>query len=547
MAFTILEGNSSPRSAPRPMTEGTPGRYGARPYTGRETLGALAFLVLFGLPFAAGGVFALSLVPARWAVGDLRGVFALCAGGLAFVFVGCGLMAGAVFGRHRIALEAKSAWEYPDEPWKWRPDWAQGHVTDGSKNDLLGITTFAILWNLVAFPAGVLVFGRGVNEGQPYAVVALLFPAFGLGLAAWAVRAALRVRRFGVSRLVLDAVPVPVGRTLSGTVRTRFEAPPEGGFAFTLSALRTTRGGPDNDTSTRVLWQEEAHAEGRLVSEEGGVRVVAPVAIRIPSDAPSTDHSTADDEVAWRLEVTADAPGVDYRAVFEVPVYRTDESDRSETARAASHLRAVGGIPPGGMVQHGDPIPTSYAVPEASMLIDTPRPEPCSAITVAYDGEGVVIDLPAGRNPGIAFGLSLFGAGWSGAIAFLVWAHAPILFPIVFGLFDLLIGWIALSLWCEVARVRVHADGVRLASGIGQPGPERWIPGAQIADVRVAIGMTANTTAYYDLKLVRADGRTLTAGSGIRHKREAEWLAAQIMGALAPAAEAARRVSSRVP
>ncbi|MEP7028071.1 MAG: hypothetical protein ABI960_05705, partial [Candidatus Eisenbacteria bacterium] len=133
MAFTILKGNSSRRATPRPMTEATPGRYGARPYSGRETLGALAFLVLFGLPFAAFGVFALGVAPAKWAAGDIESALALGAIGLAFSLVGFGLVGGAVFGRRKIALESKSAWEHPDQPWKWRPDWAEGYVLDDGR------------------------------------------------------------------------------------------------------------------------------------------------------------------------------------------------------------------------------------------------------------------------------------------------------------------------------------------------------------------------------------------------------------------------------
>lgn len=55
---------------------------------------------------------------------------------------------------------------------------------------------------------------------------------------------------------------------------------------------------------------------------------------------------------------------------------------------------------------------------------------------------------------------------------------------------------------------------------------------AEIADVRTKIGMQAGGSAYYDLVLVRTDGRSVTAGHGIRDKREAEWLAATLERAL---------------
>jgi hypothetical protein len=44
--------------------------------------------------------------------------------------------------------------------------------------------------------------------------------------------------------------------------------------------------------------------------------------------------------------------------------------------------------------------------------------------------------------------------------------------------------------------------------------------------------MQAGRTPYYDLMLIRNDGRKLPAGRAIRDKREAEWLADTVREAL---------------
>jgi len=44
--------------------------------------------------------------------------------------------------------------------------------------------------------------------------------------------------------------------------------------------------------------------------------------------------------------------------------------------------------------------------------------------------------------------------------------------------------------------------------------------------------MQAGSTVYYDLAVVQAGGRRTNAGSGVRDKREAEWLAGLIRQAL---------------
>ena len=495
--------------------EDTPGRYGARPFTDREMLGAFAFLVLFGLPFAAGGTWALVQAAVKLARGEMREALMLGAMGSAFALVGFGLIAGSLWARGKVSVDAAAAFAHPDEPWKWRADWARGYALDGGPKEAWGLAFFAVLWNLIAFPGGVLAFQAATAKGQGLAWIALLFPVVGALLAAQALTAFARAHKQGVARLDLAAVPVPVGRTLAGTVRTHLAAPPEDGFTLVLSALRTERSGPDDDMRTHVVWQEEAHAKGQLSSDGNGVHVIVPVAIRIPADAPSTDHSNASDELAWKLEVRAATPGIDYSAGFEVPVYRTEASFEPETARSAAHLR-----------------PVAFSAPD--LPAGAPRPEPHSPIEVSHDGEGLVILFPAARNKGAAAAVTAFGILWTAITLFLA-MRAPFVFPIVFGLFDLLIGYIALTLWLEAVRVRVNPAGVKVARGFGEPGEERLVPAREVADVKLAVGMSSGTRVWWDLSLACSNGRSVPLGGGMRDRHEAEWLAAQVKDALAKA------------
>ena len=232
-----------------------------------ETWNALALLVALGLPFALAGLWGLAQARGRWVAHDTTGALFQAVVGLAFTVVGIGLIAGSLWARGRVAREAALAFAYPDEPWKWREDWAAGHVLD----------------------------------------------------------------RRGNSRLVLDTVPVPVGRTLSGMVHTRLAQVPADGFELVLTALRTTRTG--SDVTRSIVWQGEARVAGQPYGDTEGVFAGAPVAFRIPVEAPGTDH----DELEWKLVVRAR----DYEAMFDLPVYRTEESGSPETARDATHLRAV--------------------------------------------------------------------------------------------------------------------------------------------------------------------------------------------------------------
>jgi hypothetical protein len=50
--------------------------------------------------------------------------------------------------------------------------------------------------------------------------------------------------------------------------------------------------------------------------------------------------------------------------------------------------------------------------------------------------------------------------------------------------------------------------------------------------VTPTITMQGGGTAYYDVTIVRKNGKKVSAGSGIRDKREAEWLAATLKESL---------------
>jgi hypothetical protein len=109
---------------------------------------------------------------------------------------------------------------------------------------------------------------------------------------------------------------------------------------------------------------------------------------------------------------------------------------------------------------------------------------------------------------------------------------APLFFHLIFGAFGLLLIWGTVGSWLGVSRVTVGGGAVTVASGVLAPTRERRLAAAEIAEVTTRIGMQAGSTPYYDLVLVRTDGKRVNAGRGLRDKREAEWLAASMREAL---------------
>src|SRR5262245_37729317 len=190
--------HSSFRVRARPMAAGGPGRYGAKPYDKREMRSAFAFLIALGLPFAFAGLWGLLQAPGKWLAHDTTGALFHAAAGCSLAVVGFGLIAGSLWARGKVERDAALAFAHPDEPWKWREDWQAGYVLDRPGNASIALFVFAVVWNAIALPVGILAFQAATAKHQPLAPVALLFPAAGLCLIAWALKLYLRAKAQGI-------------------------------------------------------------------------------------------------------------------------------------------------------------------------------------------------------------------------------------------------------------------------------------------------------------------------------------------------------------
>jgi hypothetical protein len=464
---------------------------------------------MFLLPFAGVGVVTGIAGIRRVLQGNWREGIVLTLAGVLFAGVAAAGYTLLVVGRRKLKERESLQARYPDQPWLWQADWASGRIDDSSRGTLWTAWFFAIFWNLISFPIGFVGARTAWQEGNPAAYLALLFPLVGSGILVWAIRATLRYHKYGISRLELSTIPGTIGRTIAGTVRVTSILEPEG-FDVSLSCIRrlTTRSGRDTSTSETILWQAESRVRGEQTRDYSGLATRIPIIFRIPADAQASDSNNPRDQVVWRLKLSASVPGVDYESVFEVPVFRTPASE----------------LPP-------SPSEALNAEDQASALADYRQPAD-SRITVTSNRRGTEILFPAFRNPGAAVSLTVFTLLWTAIVAGLVHFHAPMLFPIVFGLFEVLLVIVTLQIWFGVSRVTADTGTLLLAKGYFYPGREWRMSAAEIADVSTKIGMQAGSKPYYDLVIVRKDGKRVTAGHSVRDKREAEWLAAKIKSAL---------------
>jgi hypothetical protein len=365
---------------------------------------------------------------------------------------------------------------------------------------MIGAWIFSGLWNLISLPFAIALLDDWMGSGDGHQLIGLIFPAVGIALLVWAGRLTARWRRFGDSLFEMTSVPGVVGGALEGTIRLSQPLRAVDGFQVTLTCVNrvTTGAGKDRSTVEHVLWKEDQRVDAGM-----GDRV--PVAFYVPPDCRESDSDDADNVVIWRLKATAKEAGVGYASKFEVPMFKVAQTPQ-QVASAKSVLS------------------------RERAAIEKYQPSANSPIRVqSATGGGEEFYFPAMRNAGAGLVLTVFFVFWSAIFWLLVHGKAPLVFPIFWGVSDLLIFAAVLRFLTGTTRVVADPSGLTITKRMIGIRRTRVIPAGDVAEIKAVIGMTSGQTAYQNITVVCRDGRKITAGSAIRDSQEAQWLAMQMM------------------
>lgn len=451
-------------------------------------------LILFALPFAAGGTAALvGCVRAFQSGSNTEAVIVLGLFGLVFSLVGYGLIVAALVGGKRGQRAAERRAAHPEQPWMWNEEWASRRISDSSRAGTLFLWIFAILWNGISAPLFFLI-PREMDKENYVALVGLLFPLVGVILIVAAVRGTLRALRFRRSMLVLDHLPVPLGGTLRGRVEVPYEPLADASSIIVrLTAISRTRSG--KSTHESIVCQEDREvAHGSVSRMPDGVSI--PISIDVPAEGGET-RSEGSPQMLWRLTVDAEVPGIDYSATFDVPVFVTE----------APQLRT-----------HAPSLPPA-------------EPREPADFTSKQTVDGRELYFRRFRARGMAAGVLFLTIAWSVIVGVLFVVEAPLFFSAVFGLFEVLLVWATLDLFFGSSTVILGRETVVLRRRLFGT-RETSLRRDEIASAEAKIGAQGGGRPYYEVEVRTNAGKKLSAARYIRSKREAQWVAAQIRGAI---------------
>lgn len=279
---------------------------------------------IFGIPFMAVGIFIgwMGTNGSRtgkhapvWMIGIFAGMFFL--GGFFFFLHGL------------LGVARKAAWKhesakYPSEPWRCDFHWRREGIAFSAFDDMLKRLLNALIWTGFLLPFG------WIGATEKHARVFLYGAGF-FGLAGlifwyrWA-EMLLDFLRYGNSFLSYDSFPYFLGSTLRARLRCPRHVSAIDELTLTLRCVQeeyVTTGSGSSRTRNVVCYELY-----KVVLEYDRERLAGfasgdiPIEFQLPSNQPPTTL-IATPPVYWEIEGKGKARGVDYEAVFLVPVYKS--------------------------------------------------------------------------------------------------------------------------------------------------------------------------------------------------------------------------------
>jgi len=226
----------------------------------------------------------------------------------------------------------------PAAPWLADHPWRREGALDESSRDVRLALVGGGLATAAGSITGALVLPQAEGGGLVVTTAVVgVFLAVGFWLLGVGVLRVLRRQRHGAVELRFARFPAFLGEPLDVTLVRQGATVQLDGLQARLTCVEESWGPPTSDddghartTSERQLRRRDAWSQTKAVPGAMGTRL--PIRFELPSPGPGVAGTQLAAELPryWELEVWADLPGLDFQAVFLVPVYQRPDPARTE-------------------------------------------------------------------------------------------------------------------------------------------------------------------------------------------------------------------------
>jgi hypothetical protein len=209
----------------------------------------------------------------------------------------------------------------PNKPWLYNEQWAARKIVCARP---VGGCVFMLAIIFFGIP-GVLLMIFHSSRDTSHANIFLggiLLVVFGLIVYMWG-----RGVKYGDSVCRLKTLPGVIGGWFKADVECSLPTDSPGPVTVQLKNLKLV----NRDYS--CTWEMAQKVEANKVVSAGAGRSIVQIRLKVPrhsGQAPLSLNSPADRHLIWKLVVKKDAPGIDFVAEFDVPIYDISDAPESE-------------------------------------------------------------------------------------------------------------------------------------------------------------------------------------------------------------------------